>query len=181
MELNDLNLAKDISLLILDVDGTLTDGSLFYDAQGESLKFFHVHDGMGIKLLQNAGITVAIITAHTSPSVIRRADDLSINYVFQGVKNKIQTYEKLKKELELTDDEIAYMGDDLPDLPIMKICKLAITMPNACAQVKQQAQWMTLRAGGFGAVREACEMILSAQGKLETAIQDFLEQKSNKE
>ncbi len=166
--------AKSIRLLILDVDGVMTTGAIYYCSNGTEFKGFHIHDGIGIKLLQKAGIEVAIITAKQSEAVVRRAADLDIKYVYLGYSDKLPAYEELKQKLKLSDHDIAYMGDDLPDLPILRRVNFAITVPNAPAIVQQHVDLITKNKPGKGAVREACEFILEAQNKLQSVIQSYL-------
>lgn len=166
--------AKDIRLLILDVDGILTSGVVHYGSQGAELKAFHLHDGMGIKLLQKTGIHVAIISAKKSAAVSHRLNDLHIQHAYLGYENKLPAYDELKKTLHLSDDQIAYMGDDLPDLPILRRVKLAITVPQAPDIIKQHTHLITQKKGGKGAVREVCDMLMEAQGLYQSAIQNYL-------
>ncbi|AAO90289.1 3-deoxy-manno-octulosonate-8-phosphatase KdsC [Coxiella burnetii] len=153
--------ARRIKLLILDVDGVLTDGRLIYSSRGEILKVFHVHDGLGIKQLLKAGIEVAIISSRKSKAVSRRAAELGIRHVFQGQPDKRIAFKKLLSQLKLDEKQVAYVGDDLPDLPIMQQVGLAIAVTNALPAVQQQAHWKTRKEGGQGAVREVCDFILS--------------------
>ncbi|MFT7675893.1 MAG: 3-deoxy-D-manno-octulosonate 8-phosphate phosphatase (KDO 8-P phosphatase) [Gammaproteobacteria bacterium] len=155
-----------IKLLILDVDGILTDGGLFFDNQGNELKRFNALDGHGIKMLIEHSIEVAIITGRSSEIVKNRARELGITHLYQGYTDKISAFQELMKEIPLNPDEIAYMGDDLPDLEVMLKIGLSITVPNADDQVKQYADWLTSRHGGQGAVREVCNYLLSVQGKI---------------
>jgi 3-deoxy-D-manno-octulosonate 8-phosphate phosphatase (KDO 8-P phosphatase) len=152
-----------IKLLLLDVDGILTDGKLWYDQHGEALKCFHVHDGHGLKELMRNGIQVGIISGRDCPALRARLSDLGITTAFLGVDNKLPCYEKIKSKQGLQDSEIAYMGDDIPDLAIMQQVALAITVPNAAAQVKAVAHRVTKRHGGCGAVREACDHLLQPE------------------
>lgn len=163
-----------IQLLILDVDGTLTDGQLYYGNAGEHLKAFHVHDGLGIHLLQRAGLHVAIITAKSGDAVANRMRDLHIQHVHLGCADKRPAYDTLKATLNLADHQIAYVGDDLPDLALMKRVGFAITVKNAPAIMAQHADYITKAKPGRGAVREVCELILEAQQKLESVIQSYL-------
>lgn len=167
-------LAKDIALLALDVDGILSDGSIYYTAQGDEIKAFNIMDGLGIKLLQNAGIEVAIITGRVSPMVARRARELGIKHLVQGREDKLTALHELLKNTGISAEHVAYMGDDLPDLAAIKTVKLGITVPNAMPFVQQHADHVTSRPGGKGAVREVCELILAAQGKLEDQLHKFL-------
>lgn len=167
--------AKKIRLLILDVDGVLTSGTLIYGKNGEEFKKFHVHDGQGIKLLQNAGILVAIITARQSAIITKRAEDLAITHVYQGQNDKLLAYEDLKQKLQLTDEEVAYIGDDVPDLPVLRRAGLPIAVANALKITQQYAYWVTKAKGGKGAVREVCDLIMEAQGTYQSVIEKYLE------
>ncbi len=154
-----------IRLLALDVDGVLTDGRITYGNDGEELKSFNIKDGLGIKLLQRAGIEVAIITGRQSAIVARRATELGINTIIQGREDKLVALKELcqKHGLELT--ACAYMGDDLPDLAAIQAAAIGMTVADACAAVAAAADWQSGFAGGCGAVREACEMLLEARGQ----------------
>jgi 3-deoxy-D-manno-octulosonate 8-phosphate phosphatase (KDO 8-P phosphatase) len=165
-----LEKAKAIKLLICDLDGVLTDGSLYYDAHGECMKRFHVHDGMGLKLLMLAGIEVAIITAATTPIVDVRMQALGIQHVFTGQFSKTQSYEQLLQKLNLTPNQVAYIGDDLPDLALIQRSGLGVTVENANPFMKDHADWITTYPGGNGAVRELCDLILEAQNLRERAL-----------
>lgn len=168
--------AKSIRLFILDVDGILTSGLIYYGAEGEALKGFHVHDGFGIKLLQQCGITLAVISGRQSKLVTMRMKNLGIEHVFLGCDNKVPSYDTLKKQLQLNDHQIAYMGDDLPDLPIFKRVGLSVTVPEAPEIMRKHADFVTHKKAGFGAVREVCEMILKAQDQYQSVIQSYLSQ-----
>jgi 3-deoxy-D-manno-octulosonate 8-phosphate phosphatase (KDO 8-P phosphatase) len=167
--------AKTIRLLILDVDGVLTSGVVYYGSHDVEMKGFHLHDGLGIKLLQKTGVTVAIISGKNSEPVARRMKEMNIEHAYLGHDDKIAPYEHLKQTLKLSDDEIAYMGDDLPDLPLLRRAALAITVPQAPDIMKQHADFITKNKAGKGAVREACEFIMQAQGSYESVIQSYLE------
>ena len=158
--------ALPIKLLALDVDGVLTDGRIYYGNNGEELKAFNIKDGLGIKLLQRAGVTVAIITGRESAIVTRRATELGISNVIQGREDKRQALEELCKRLGLSLDECAYMGDDLPDLGAINSVGLGMGVADAAGPVREAAHWCSSLCGGAGAVREACEFILQAKGKL---------------
>ncbi|MEE4661819.1 MAG: HAD hydrolase family protein [Halieaceae bacterium] len=159
--------ASKIRLLVLDVDGVLSDGALFYGSGGEELKAFYTPDGLGIKLLQSSGVDVAIITGRRSDIVMRRANELGISRVVQGRDDKLVALKELLQEYDLPLECVAYMGDDLPDLSAIEACGLGMTVADGDAYVATRADWRSSRPGGRGAVREACEMILSAQGRLE--------------
>lgn len=165
---------KAIRLLILDVDGVLTTGALYYGSHGFEMKGFNIYDGLGIKLLQKAGIKVAIISAKNSEAVSRRIKELNIEHVFLGYEDKIPAFEEVKQTLQLANHEIAYMGDDLPDLPILRRVGFAATVPNAPAIIKQHTDFITKKKGGKGAVREISEFILEAQGLLQSMLQSYL-------
>ncbi len=166
--------AKKIRLVIFDVDGILTNGILTFTCQGHEHKQFHAHDGQGLKLLMDSGIQIGIITARQSTVVKNRMDELGVKHVYQGNGDKLPAYEDLKKQLQLSDEEIAYMGDDLPDLPMLRRVGLAITVPNAPNIIHQYAHWVTRLKGGKGAVREVCDFILEAQGTYQAVIDKFL-------
>lgn len=149
-----------IQLLILDVDGVLTDGRFFIDANGYEVKCFHTQDGLGIKNLQKSGITVAVITGRNSACVAARMKELNITHYFYGQENKQQAFDTVLQTLNLAPEQVAYMGDDLPDLAIMQQVGFSIAVNNAVPAVKKAADFCTQRAGGFGAVREACDYLL---------------------
>ena len=165
--------AKCIRLLALDVDGVLTDGRIYYGAGQEELKAFHIKDGLGIKLLQRGGITVAIITGRSSAMVDRRAAELGIEHVVQGREDKLTALKELCAQLDIALSECAYMGDDLPDLSAIAAAGLGLTVADANLSVASEANWQSERCGGDGAVREACDFILSSRGSLGTLEQDF--------
>lgn len=156
---------KKIKVLVMDVDGVLTDGRIIVDSQGVESKNFDVQDGMGIVLLRNAGLKTALISARESTVSRYRADDLKIDRAYIGVYPKTSAYEQLLKELNVSDDEVCFVGDDVVDLVILKRVGFAVAVDNAVFEVKRQAHYVTKRAGGFGAVREVIELILKAQGK----------------
>ena len=158
--------AKRVRLAIFDVDGVLTDGTIFIGARGEAFKAFNILDGHGLKMLRDAGVATAILSGRKHAAVDRRAKELSIDHVIQGRPEKVPEFEKLVKRLKLRDDEVAYMGDDLPDLPVLRRCGLAVTVPNAMEAVKAEAHYVTRAGGGRGAVRELCDLILAARGQL---------------
>ena len=159
-----LQRARNVKMLIFDVDGVLTDGSLFYDNNGQEYKAFNSRDGHGIKMLKASGVEAGIITGRTSNVVLHRAKNLGITRIFQGADDKLHVYERLLAEIGLKPEETAYMGDDVVDLPVLKRCGLAITVPDAVPLVAQRAHYVTQASAGRGAAREACEMIMRAQG-----------------
>ncbi|MCM2265777.1 MAG: HAD family hydrolase, partial [Desulfuromonadales bacterium] len=156
-----------IRLLLLDVDGVMTDGRIIYDDHGGETKAFDVKDGHGIKLLQRAGIRVGIITGRQSTVVDRRAMELGIELVYQGAKDKLVPYRELLQRTGLDDEQVAYVGDDLPDLPILRRVGFAATVADAVDEVKPYAHYVTQRAGGRGAVREICDLLLKETGRWE--------------
>jgi 3-deoxy-D-manno-octulosonate 8-phosphate phosphatase (KDO 8-P phosphatase) len=158
--------AKGIRLLLLDVDGVLTDGTITYTHDGGESKGFNTQDGFGLSILQESGVDVGLITARTSESVTRRANDLRLKYVYQGNRDKIRVYEEILAKSGLRPPETAYMGDDWLDLPMMNRAGLAAAPANAVDEVKRAAHYVTARGGGKGAVREVCELILEARGQL---------------
>ncbi len=169
-----INKARIIKVLVCDVDGVMTDGSLFFGDNGLEYKAFHSRDGLGIIMLQRSGIPLAIITARSSDVVSHRMKNLNIDLVFQGQKNKIQALENICQQLQLDCSQIAYVGDDLIDLPVMKKAGLSIAVADAHERVKQQADWITTHNGGQGAVRDVCELLMEAQGTLEEQFSIYL-------
>ena len=167
--------AARIKLVAFDIDGVMTDGGLHYSDDGHEFKTFNVQDGLGIVLMKRAGIQVAIITGRNSNVVNCRAKDLGIEHVFHGVGDKRTVAGKLLEKLGLDWSELAFMGDDLIDLRAMAQCGLAIAPANARPIAKERAHVVTEAAGGHGAVREAVELILAAQGKLDAAFAPYLD------
>lgn len=155
--------ASRIRLLVLDVDGVLTDGGLLYRASGEETKRFHVHDGLALVAALKAGLEVAVLSSRASAAVTRRMAELGVREVHQGVADKAGALEALRERLGLRAGEVAVMGDDLPDLAAMARAGLALAPANAVAEVKRVAHWVARRRGGDGAVREAVEMLLKAR------------------
>src|SRR5574340_447640 len=158
--------AKKIKLIIFDVDGVMTDGSLYLNDDGQELKAFNSLDGHGMKMLRLSGVELAIITGRTSQLVEYRAVNLGITHLYQGAEDKLNAFAELLKATGLDPTECAYMGDDVVDLPVLRRCGLAICVPAAAALVKQHANYVTELPGGRGAVREVCELIMQAQGTL---------------
>ncbi|MFH1019106.1 MAG: HAD hydrolase family protein [Pseudomonadota bacterium] len=169
-----LPLAKEIRLLLLDVDGVLTDGSIVYGDSGTELKSFNIKDGFGIRLLREAGVEVGIITARRSEAVERRARDLKLAHLYQGVGNKIEAFAEILATQKLTPQQVAYMGDDWLDLPLLSRVGLAVTVADGVAEVKAVAHYVTRQAGGRGAVRELCELIIEARGLREELLTRYL-------
>jgi len=166
--------AKKLKLLILDVDGVLTDGKLFFDNQGNEYKSFHARDGHGIKLLRQTGVEVAVISGRKSNSVALRMKNLGIEHVYQGYENKQAAFYEILKKTGITLEQAAHVGDDLLDLPIMTRAGLAIAVADANFAVKQRADWCTTLAGGHGAVREVCDFIMQAQGHFDEILNAYL-------
>ncbi|KAF3998723.1 3-deoxy-manno-octulosonate-8-phosphatase KdsC [Glaciimonas immobilis] len=166
--------AARVRLMIFDVDGVLTDGGMLFGADGEALKRFNVHDGLGIKLLQQAGIATAIISARTSAIVSRRASDLGITHVYQGAHNKNLAFAELLTHTSLRAEDCGFIGDDIIDLPILSRAGLAVSVPNGHPEVKSRVHYVTQASGGHGAAREVCDLILRAQGKYEAALAQYL-------
>jgi 3-deoxy-D-manno-octulosonate 8-phosphate phosphatase (KDO 8-P phosphatase) len=158
-----LERARRIRLLVLDVDGVLTDGRLFLSASGEVLKVFHVRDGSGLVAVRRAGIEVAIVSGRDSPAVTRRAAELGIRHVRQGVADKGEELDRLLAELGVDAAETACVGDDTPDLPMLRRAGLAIGVTDAHPALLEAAHWITRSPGGHGAVREVCDLLLSAR------------------
>jgi len=168
--------AQRIQLIIFDVDGVLTDGGIIYGEHGEEVKRFNAQDGHGIKMLLRAGLQVALITGRTSAAVTARAMDLGIADVYQRALKKIEAYEDLLSKRGMRDDAVCVVGDDLPDLPLLRRCGFAVVVPDSVAEVRTAADYVTRRTGGNGAVREVCDLILKAQGLWHTATMRYFEQ-----
>ncbi len=169
-----LKKASKIKFLLLDVDGVLTDGRIIIDSQGNEIKHFNVLDGMGIKLLQKIGVEVGILSSRFSLVVKHRSKELGINVLIQGELEKLNSYEKLLKEKNLKDEDVAYIGDDWVDLPILKRVGLAIGVPNAWYPINKYVDYVTKHPGGLGAVREVCDLILKAKGKWGNLLKSYL-------
>lgn len=168
-----LQRARGVRLAAFDVDGTLTDGRLHYDQNRTEAKAFHAQDGLGLKLLADAGIAVALITARNSPIVAARAAELGITLIFQGVHDKAECLRGLCREQRLQTAQVAFMGDDLPDLGALCLSGLAAGPANAHALLHPYLHWRADRAGGDGAARELCDLILYAQGQIERIVARF--------
>ncbi|MCW8884427.1 MAG: HAD family hydrolase [Motiliproteus sp.] len=166
---------KSIRLLVLDVDGVLTDGRLYFNEQGEALKVFNTLDGHGIKMLQNSGVDVAIITGRNNPAVAKRVKDLGIKHLYPGREDKLDALQELWQASGFNADNTAFMGDDWPDLLAMAAVKFTASVPNAADAVKKRAHWCSARSGGEGAVRELCELIMTAQGTLDSMLAPYIE------
>ena len=165
--------AKRIRLLLLDVDGVMTDGRLGYDGAGREFKFFYARDGIGIRLLQGAGLRVGILSGRRAKVVELRAGELGIDLLLQNVRDKARALEEILKKEKLSPDEICYVGDDLVDLPVLTRVGLAVAVADAAPEVKAAAHILTRKPGGMGAVREVCEILLKAQGKWQEGVQKY--------
>ena len=164
---------KRIKVLILDVDGVLTDGRIIFDSDGRETKVFDVQDGLGIVCWQKLGSRVAIISSRASNVITHRAKDLEIKHVYMGVFPKMTAYEKLLKILKVKDEDVCFVGDDLADLGILKRVGFSVAVSNAVTEVKSICDYVTKKSGGRGAVREVIEVILNAQGKWTTVVEHF--------
>lgn len=163
---------RTIRCLALDVDGVLTPGWIVYGPGGE-WKIFDVHDGHGMRMWRRAGHRIGLITGRTSPAVESRANDLGVDYLAQGVRDKLAAYEEMKSALGVEDREVCAVGDDLPDLPLFRRAGIAVAVPEACDDLRARAAWVTRRSGGRGAVREVIECILKAQGRWEDLLERY--------
>jgi 3-deoxy-D-manno-octulosonate 8-phosphate phosphatase (KDO 8-P phosphatase) len=168
-------IARQIRLLILDIDGVMTDGGLQFDNRGEEYKTFNSLDGHGIRMLLECGIEIAVITGRNSGIVSHRMNELGVTHIYQGYRDKLLAYEKLLQDTGLESGQTAYVGDDLPDLPVMRRVGLAIAVQNAHVFVKQHCDWVTTARGGNGAVREVTDFILQAQSLLAARQDSYLE------
>jgi 3-deoxy-D-manno-octulosonate 8-phosphate phosphatase (KDO 8-P phosphatase) len=166
--------AARVRLMIFDVDGVLTDGSLHFGADGEVIKTFNVLDGHGIKLLQRSGVLTAIISARQSPIVLKRATDLGIAHVMQGIHDKGLAFEQLLRDTNIAKEDCGFVGDDVIDLPILSRVGFAASVPNGHAEVRSRVHYVTQASGGRGAARELCDFILHAQGNYESALAPYL-------
>ena len=169
-----LEKARSIKLVIFDVDGVLTDGSLFLGDDGQEYKAFNSKDGLGMKLLQASGVEIGIITARTSKVVEHRMHSLDIKHVYQGRLDKAAAFDELLSKLGLEHSQVAYVGDDVIDLPVMRKAGLAIAVQDAHPLAKQHSHWQTPHNGGRGAARDVCELIMEAQGTLQAQWDRFL-------
>jgi len=165
--------AKKVKLLLLDVDGVLTDGRIIYDSRGRDMKFFDVHDGLGVFVLGKLGIKTILITAKGSKAIGPRARDMGVAAVFENVIPKSVVLDRILKKYAVTTEQICFVGDDLVDLCLMKKVGFPVAVFNACPEIKQAASYITLREGGRGAVREITEVILKSQGKWEEALKIY--------
>ncbi|MBT8040115.1 MAG: HAD hydrolase family protein [Xanthomonadales bacterium] len=168
--------ASRIRLFAMDVDGVLTDGKLYYDGQGGEAKAFSTRDGLGLALLLRHGVELALITARESQAVARRAAELGIERVYQGSRRKLDAYNALLTDTGLEPEQVCYAGDDWVDLPVLLRVGLSVTVADGDPIVRQRVHWVTRRAGGDGAVREVCDLILAARGLDDAALDGILEQ-----
>ncbi len=166
-------LARKVELAVFDIDGVMTDGRLFFTDSGEQIKAFHVRDGLGLKALMKYGIRVAVITARTSGALERRMNELGIDRVMQGHHDKATALQRLLEAESVAPESVCYTGDDLVDWPAMRQCGLKCAPADADEWIRQQADFVTRNPGGRGAVREVCELILTAQGRLEAWREGF--------
>ncbi|WP_017732692.1 KdsC family phosphatase [Nafulsella turpanensis] len=167
--------ARKVKMIICDVDGVLTNGGIIYDNAGTELKIFNVKDGQVMKMLRHSGLRVGAITGRSSEVVRLRMEEMGMDFHYHGIKDKYQQYQEIKKEWELQDEEISYLGDDIIDIPVLKQCGFAITPQDAKPYVKAYAHLVTEARGGEGVFREAADLILAAQGKFEQAMWQYLE------
>jgi len=166
--------AAQIKLVVFDVDGVLTDGSLFVGDDGQEYKAFHSRDGFGMKMLKDSGVHIGVITARSSEVVNHRMENLGIEHVYQGRLEKLPAFEELVAKLGLTLEQTAYVGDDVIDLPVMRRAGLAIAVQDAHPLAKQHAHWQTPHSGGHGAARDVCELIMEAHNTLDTQLSKYL-------
>jgi 3-deoxy-D-manno-octulosonate 8-phosphate phosphatase (KDO 8-P phosphatase) len=171
-----LERAAAIRMLVLDVDGVLTDGNLYFDNDGNEMKAFSTRDGLGLRCLQLCGIELALITGRQSEIVDRRAAQLGIKHVYQGCKDKLDAFHHLLEITGIDEQQVCYAGDDWIDLPVLQRAGLAVTVPGADKIVKDRVHWVTSHSGGNGAVREICNLVLAAQGLDEKVLDEILKQ-----
>lgn len=166
-------IAKNVKLLLLDVDGVLTDGRIIYDSKGQDLKLFDVHDGLGVFLLKKAGIPTILITAKGSRAIMPRARDMQVDKVYAGIFPKVTVLDKILNKYKVSASQVCFVADDLVDLSLMKKVGFPVAVFNAAPEIKQAAAYITLRMGGRGAVREVAELILKAQGKWQELLEFY--------
>ncbi|MEW6100940.1 MAG: HAD-IIIA family hydrolase [Candidatus Omnitrophota bacterium] len=165
--------AREVKLLLLDVDGVLTDGRIIYDSRGRDMKFFDVHDGLGVYILKKSGIPTILITAKGSRAIKPRARDMQVDAVYENISPKTAVLEKILKKYNVQLSEICFVGDDLVDLCIMKRIGFPVAVFNACPEIKQIASYICIKEGGRGAVREVAELILKSKGMWSKAIESY--------
>jgi len=166
--------ARRLRMLVFDVDGVMTDGILYYADGGGEMKAFNALDGQGIKLLQSGGVAAAIITSRRSRLVEARAENLGIVHLLQGIEDKRAAFDGLLESIGITAEQAGFLGDDVADLPVLRRCGLAMAVPDAPEILKQHVHYVTRARGGQGAVREACELVLRAQGALDRVLEPYL-------
>lgn len=166
--------AKKIKVVVFDVDGIMTSGALGLGDDGQEYKFFHSQDGLGLKMIRKTGLIIGIVTGRTSNLVIKRAENIGAKYVYQGADDKLAAFQALIKEANVSAEECVFMGDDVIDIPPMRRCGLAITVPHGMPLVKEYAHYVTTREAGFGAVREVCELIMKAQSTFDGQMAQYL-------
>lgn len=169
-----LQKAKKVKVILMDVDGVLTNGDIVYNSNGEEIKHFNAHDGLGIRLSNEAGLKTGLISARDSEAIRKRAKELRIDILYLGKYNKLKSYQDFKEKYNYGDDQVCFLGDDLPDLLVFNCVDFPIAVQNASKAVKEKVPFHTEREGGKGAVREAIEFILQAQGKLDKAMEYIL-------
>jgi len=169
-----LTKAREVKILLLDVDGVLTDGSLIYSHEGQESKAFNTQDGFGLRLLQEAGMELGVITARSSEAVARRCANLKMRYVYQGAGSKLTAYQEILKQSGCRPFEVAYMGDDWLDLGLITRVGFSVAPANAVAEVREAAHYTTENSGGKGAVRELCNLILEAKGRYQELLQSYM-------
>jgi 3-deoxy-D-manno-octulosonate 8-phosphate phosphatase (KDO 8-P phosphatase) len=166
--------ASHIKLLLMDCDGVLTDGRLWLTGDGDEQKSFNTHDGLGLSLLHRAGLKSGIITGRSSQAVSRRAQELGVEFVHQGNPDKIAAFEQILRQADVSESEVAFVGDDLPDIPLMNRAELSVAVADAVADTRSVAHYVTQARGGRGAVREVIELILKSQGRWHDLVDDYL-------
>lgn len=164
-------LAQQIKLVIFDVDGVLTDGRLYFGDDGQEYKAFYSKDGLGMKMLMKSGVEIGIITARSAPLVAHRMENLGIQHLYQGQGDKVPAFEEMVKKLKITPQQVAYVGDDLIDLPVMNRVGFAIAVADAHNEVIQRAHWTTPHNGGMGGARDVCDLIMETQGTLQAMVE----------
>lgn len=165
--------AKKVKLLVMDVDGVLTDGRIIYANSGDQLKFFDVTDGMGLALFSRAGLKSAVLTAKSSKIVQDRSKDMHIDRVYEDALRKGEVFDKILSDFNVSPEEVCYIGDDVVDIPVLRRVGLAVSVPKAVPEVKKEAHYVTKRKGGRGAVREVIDIILKSQGRWDELMQRY--------
>ena len=166
--------AHRIRLAIFDVDGVLTDGTVYITERGEEMKAFNILDGLGLKMLSTSGVVTALLSGRKSKMVALRAKEIGVTHLLQGIGDKLEAYQRLLRKLGMAEEETSFMGDDLPDLPVLRRCGLAFSVPDAPEIVRSHVHYVTAAQGGRGAAREACEFLMRARGTLESQMKAYL-------